>query len=503
MINKDLGAAILAAVGVTFAGGGALAGKADDTLTVAFPRQLETLDAYGATAREAIILARHIWDSLLYRDQQSGEYVGNLATGYEWVDSLTIDFTLRENVTFHNGEPFDADDVVHTLNWASNPESGVQSQGNVNWIENVEKTGPYSVRLHLKRPFPAALEYLSGPLVIYPNEYFEKVGARGMGTDPVGTGPYRLEEIRDGTTYVLKANENYHGGPKGNPSIGTVVWRTIPDQSTQFAELLSGGVDWIWQVPPEQSKALTGRFQVVDAQTMRIGFLNLDAAGRSGENPLVDKRVRQALNHAINRQGIVDALVQGAAQVVHTACFPTQFGCDQDVTVYDYDPERARELLAEAGYPDGLTLPFYAYRDRVFAEAIIGDLRAVGIEVDFSFLNYAALRDRSQAGEVPMQLLAWGSYSVNDVSAVTSHYFRQGSDDYARDTTVAGLLESGDSSIDPDRRRSDYSKALKIIADEAYWVPLWSYSTNYVFTEELNFTPNEDEVTRFYAASWK
>lgn len=503
MFIKVLRAASVAAVWGVLGSGSALAGKADDTLTVAFPRQLETLDAYAATAREAIILSRHIWDSLLYRDQETGAYVGNLATSYKWVDDLTIDFVLREDVKFHNGEPFDADDVVHTFNWASNPESGVQTQGNVNWIKNAEKTGPFSVRLHLKRAFPAALEYLAGPLVIYPNEYLAKVGVKGMGVEPIGTGPYKLDEIRGGTTYVLKANENYHEGPKGHPSIGTIVWRTIPEKNTQFAELLSGGVDWIWQVPPEQAEALSGRFEVANEQTMRIGFLSLDAAGRSGETPLKDLRVRQALNHAINRQGIVDALVQGASKVAHTACFPTQFGCDQDVVNYDYDPERARELLAEAGYGEGMTLPFYAYRNRPFAEAMIGDLKAVGVEVDFNFLNYTALRDKAHAGEAPMQFLTWGSYSVNDVSAITSNYFRLGNDDYARDDKVADLLRTGDNSTDPDVRRSAYSKALKIIAEQAYWVPLWSYNSNYVFSKELDFIPNKDEVTRFYTASWK
>ncbi|MDA7430906.1 ABC transporter substrate-binding protein [Primorskyibacter aestuariivivens] len=491
-------AACLATSGVP-----ALAGKSDDTLTVAFAKQLENLDAYSATAREMIVIARHVWDGLLYRDPATGEYLGNLAESFEWVDATTIDFVLREGVTFHNGEAFDADDAVYTLNWVSKPENGVSNQGNVNWIASAEKTGPYSLRLHLKEPFPAALEYLSGPVVMYPNEYHAEVGTAGMGSNPVGTGPYKVTSVEAGKRYVFEKNDGYFAGPKGTAEIGKIVWRTIPERNTQFAELLSGGVDWVWQVPPDQAEKLGKKFSVSNESTMRIGYVSFDSAGRTGETPMSDIRVRKAIAHAINREAIVNALLKGASKVVHSACFPSQFGCFQDVAKYDYDPARAKELLAEAGYPDGFTVPFFAYRDRGYAEAIIGDLAAVGISVDFGYLKYAALRDKVQGGEVPFQFMTWGSNSVNDVSAITSHFFSHGKDDYALDADVKTWLTTADTSIDPAVRKENYAKALSKIADEVYWLPLFSYNVNYVYSDELEFTPYPDEVPRFFQARWK
>ena len=144
----------------------AQAGKSDDTLNVAIDRELESIDNYYNTAREGIVISRMVWDGLLYRDPKTNEYLPNLATSYKWVDSKTIEFDLRQGVKFHNGEKFDADDVVFTLNYLADPANGAKPARNVNWWKNAEKLGEYKVQLNLKKEFPAALEFLSGPIVM-------------------------------------------------------------------------------------------------------------------------------------------------------------------------------------------------------------------------------------------------------------------------------------------------------------------------------------------------
>lgn len=152
------------------------------------------------------------WDTLIYRDPETFEYKPLLATSWKWVDDVTLDFELRRGVKFHNGEKFDADDVVYTLNWISNPANGVKNQQNVSWIEAASKRGEYEVRVHLKKPFPAALEFLSGPVAIYPNEYCTKVGPDGMDKQPVGTGPYRVAKVLAGKEIRFEANRDYYDG---------------------------------------------------------------------------------------------------------------------------------------------------------------------------------------------------------------------------------------------------------------------------------------------------
>ncbi len=483
----------------------AFADKASDTLHVAFTKELESVDSYMNSAREGIVIQRAVWDGLLYRDPVTNEYIGNLATSWEWIDDLTIEFKLREGVTFHNGEAFNADDVVYTVDFVANPENGVKTQRNVSWMKSAEKIDDYTVRIHLKSAFPAAIEFLAGPVSIYPNEYYAEVGPSGMALKPVGTGPYKVVEVEPGQHFVLEKNETYFDGPKGDAQISRIDIRTIPDINTQMAEMFNGTLDLIWQVPADQAGKLgeMSQFQAVNESTMRVGFLLLDAAGKSDENsPFKDVRVRQAVAHAIDSQSIVDALLKGSSQVIKSSCFPSQFGCDTDVTTYEYDPEKAKALLAEAGYPDGFTTEFFAYRNRDYAEAISSYMNAVGIKTNFNMLKYAALRDLSATSGVPVNFQTWGSFSINDTSAFTGQFFKFGDLDTVRDPELRDTLEIADTSTDPEVRIENYSKALNLIADQAYMVPMFSYNTNYVFTQEVSYTPTPDEVLRFATMSW-
>lgn len=494
------------AISILLNASAAFAGKSDDTAYVAFSKEIENVDSYFNSAREGVVLQRSIWDGLIYRDPASNEYKGNLATEWKWIDDLTLELKLREGVTFHNGEAFDADDVVYTVNFVADKANGVKTQRNVNWMKSAEKIDSHTVRIILKAAFPAAIEFLAGPVSIYPNEYYAKVGSKGMGLAPVGTGPYKVTSVDVGKHYVLEKFEGYHDSPKGQPSIAKIDIRTIPEMNTQMAELFNGTLDFIWQVPADQAGKLDalGKYTVANESTMRIGYLSLDAAGRSGEgNPFTDVRVRQAVAHAIDRPTMVKALLKGKSKVVNSACFPSQFGCEQALTSYEYDPEKAKALLAEAGYPDGFSTEFYAYRNRDYAEALANFLGKVGIKTNFNMLKYSALREIRMKSGTPITFQTWGSYSINDVSAITSQFFKHGSLDDARDDEVKSWLDIADSSTTPETRLENYSKALKKIADEAYWVPLFSYNTNYVFSKEMAFTPTADELVRFSQMSWK
>jgi peptide/nickel transport system substrate-binding protein len=500
-----IAAFVLSSIAVS--GGPAEAGKADDTLNIALPKAVENYDQYFNTAREGIVFARQVWDTLLDHDPKTGEYKPLLAKSYRWVDPVTLDFELRQGILFHDGEKFDADDVVYTLNWVSDPANKVLTQENVAWIKSAEKTGPFAVRLHLKAPFPAALEYLSGPVPIYPHVYYAKVGPQGMSRKPIGTGPYKVAEAEPGKSFTLVKNDSYSkDSPKGQPRIGKIVERTIPETPTQIAEIMTGQMDWIWQVPADQAEKLrqVPSLTVKSAETMRIGYIGFDAAGRSGDTPVRKRQVREAIAHAVDRAAMVKNLVRGDSHVVNAACFRSQLGCTEEgIKTYAYDPALAKKLLAEAGYADGFDIDIYAYRDRPWTEAIIGYLRAVGIRAKLSYLEYAALRDKNWAGTTPLVYMTWGSNSVNDVSAILGNFFKFSPDDFARDETLKTLIETGDTSVDPDVRKASYKAALQRIADEIYWVPTFSYVANYAFTSDLEFTPDADEVPRFYSAHWK
>jgi len=501
----------LALLGLVLASA-AWAGKKDNTLQVAFTKELESLDRYYNTAREGIVFARHVYDNLLFRDPETFEYKGLLAKSFEWEDELTMNIELRKGVKFHNGQEMTADDAVYTLSYAADPENKVKTQRYSNWIKSVEKTGPYAFTIHLKYPFPPALEFLSGANPIYPKDYYQEVGHKGFGVKPIGSGPYKVTEVEPGKRLVLVKNENYfQDSPKGQPSIGKIVWRTLPEMNTQVAELITGALDWAFLVPPDQAEKLKAvpNVQVVSAETMRIGYLTFDAANFSEkkhdiDNPFKKVEVRQAVSHAINRKAIAKNLIGEGSRPVYTPCYPSQFGCIQEAAKkYPYDPEKSRLLLASAGYPDGFDCILYAYRNRPFAEAMVGNMKAVGIDAKLVMLKYSALRERQRAGKTPMQFLTWGSYSINDVSAIISNFFEHEADDITRDPQVKKWLEAADTELDTAKRKELYGKAITRITEQAYWAPLFTYVSNNCFTKDLNFTPYADAVPRFFMATWK
>lgn len=484
----------------------ALASKADDTVHIAFSKELETADVYYNTSREGLLLNYSVWDGLLYRDPKTGKYVGNLATSWKWLNPTTIEFHLRHGVKFQNGEPFSADDVVYTLTYVTNPKNGIKNTSTVNWIDHAEKVDDYTVKVFLKAPFPAAEEYFAGPIAIYPKAYYEKVGPTGMGQHPIGTGPFKVVKVVPGKEYVLEANKDYFDGPKGKPGVEKVDISTIPDVNTQIAEFFNGRLDFIWNIPADLAEKLKamGKYNVVSAPSMRIGYIAMDAAGRSGkDNPMTKLKVREAVAHAINRKAIVEALVKGSSKVIDSACSPVQTACAQDLPTLKYDPAESRKLLAEAGYPNGFTIDFSAYRDRSVAEAIMGDLNAVGIKTNFSYMKYAALRDKVMKGEIPITFMTWGSNSIADASAIDGEFFTGGSQDMSRDPKVMGWLKEADATTDKEKRADLYKKALSRIVTEALWVPLFTYNINYAMDKDLDYTPTPDGLVRFYDFHWK
>ncbi len=512
MKAKTLGAAAACAF-VATAATPALADKANDTLNWATDREVAVVDQYYNTAREAVIMGQLYSDGLVLRNAQTDEYEPLLATSWEWADDdLSIDFTLREGVTFHDGTEFGADDVVYTLNFVADEDSGVLFSDSVSWIEKAEKLGPSKVRLHMDDPFPAALAYLSNSIPMRPEGHYEDVPETADGTkdyavaEPIGTGPYEVAEVEPGDYVMMEENLDYFDGPKGQPQIGSLRFRTIGEMSTQMAELMGGGLDWIWGVPKELAERLRQQpgVTVENAETMRISYLAFDVDGDSSTDLFTDKKVRRAVANAINREAIAKELVGAGSEVIHAPCHPAQFGCvEEGLTRWEYDPEKARQLLEEAGYPDGVEFDIYAYRDRGFTEAVIGFLDEVGMDANMNFMQYRALLSVVREGETPLNHMTWGSNSVPDVSASIGQFFSGGADDPAKNQEVVELVEKGNTSVDPEVRKEAYKKASQIIVSELYWLPLFTYTKNYAYSDELNFTPTADEIPQFYNASWK
>ncbi len=482
----------------------ARAQKSADRLRVVWRDAIAVIDPYYNTQRTGLVLAIHVWDTLIYRDPETLRLKPLLATSWKYVDDTTLEFTLRPGVTFHDGSPFTADDVAYTVNTVlTDPRVSVPS--NYAFLAGAEAIDDLHVRIKLRRVFPAALEYIAMVLPIWPHHYRERLGD-DYGKAPVGTGPYRVTHV-DGVAQIdLVRNDAYFESPKGKPAIGALNIRNVADAAAEVAALMNDEADWIWDFPPEQLDPI-GRIpslQTYRSESMRVAYLNLDAAGRSGDTPLINPLVRRAVMHAIDRPTLARRFMPGGSRVLDAPCFPTQFGCDQAVaTKYEYDPARARALLAEAGYAQGFDTQLVGYVQPDWIAAVQEYLAAVGVRAEAVALQVGPAVKRSIEGRNPMEMGSWGSYSINDVSAFLPVFFSFAGQDYARDEAVRRAVDDAGTTVDPDRRRALYADAIRRITAQAYFLPLFTYVKTYASVRTLNFRPFGDELPRFYLSSWR
>lgn len=486
----------------------ASAQKARDTLRIALGGSLEVIDPYYTGDREVtMVIGEMVFDTLIYRDPVSFEHKPLLATAWRWNDEVTLDLDLRQDVKWQDGQPFTADDVVYTFSYLLNPANKVWRPEWARWMKQVEAQGPHKVRIHLNTAFQPAVEYLSQVLPIMPKDFFGAGGVAGGNGRLVGTGPYKITGFQPGKGATLEKNPTYFtGGPKGTPSIGTVVVRNIPDQVTQIAELASGGIDWVWRLPSDQMERLgkAPGVEVSSGGTMRTFWFGFDAA----KGPFQDAKVRRAVAHAIDRETLVKELIGASSPVLNVPCYPTQFGCidAKDVPRFEYDVAKAKQLMAEAGKTAGFDTSIVIYAqgpNRMLAEAIQGYLRAINIKAGLSITSIKGFFEAVQEGKAPLKLESFGQYNINDVGVFLPEWFGGGNRDSVRDPALIQAFKEAAATGDAARRKALFQQASKTIVEKNYWVPLFIQAINYGHSKDVAFKAYDDENPRFYMTRWK
>lgn len=486
---------------------GAAADQSNDTLRVALARETDFIDSIHTSSADSDLFGTIIYDTLIYADRATGEYKPLLASSWTWLDDTTVEFKLREGVTFQNGEPFNADDVVYTFQQLMNMDNNFRQQkqdfGN---IAGVEKVDDYTVKLTLNSPEPTFENVLASRVGIWPNEYTEANGHMIHATRPVGTGPYALESMEKGSIYKLVRNEAYFEGPRPKPTIGAIEIRVIPEIQTQIAELMSGGLDLALNLSPNDAAGLEGvpGVNVQTGQSTRMYFLSMNVAAQEN-NPLNNADVRKAISYAINKEEMVHSLISPDAAVLATNCNPSQNFCLTDIEpTYTYDVAKAKELMASAGYADGFDVSMMAEANiRSVGEALQGYLSAIGVRVNLETMPLPAWRERYIKGESQMSIVGWGSGVTSiDVSNTLGIFFNGSSTDYVQDKEITEWNAAALSSMDKAARESLYRKTLTRINEQAYVVPLYGTVATYVTSEQVNYKAPLIDFPDLSLASW-
>jgi peptide/nickel transport system substrate-binding protein len=431
------------------------------TLVRALTTFPNSLDHPQTAERQASTTSWQLYDSLVWFGE-GGKIIPQLAESWEVSeDGTEYTFHLREDVVFHNGEPFNADAVV--FNWERAANGDFEYSNLWQSATAVEAVDEYTVKITLESPDALFLGTVADNWAMIPPGYFEEVGQEGFEEHPMGTGPYKFVEWVKGDHITMEANEEYWGGM---PKIKTVIYRPIPESSTRVAAIQTGEVDIVTRLSSEEAQSLLGveNVQVIKYPVERVYYIAFNNLTSGVGQPTEDPLVRQAMNYAVDVDTIIDALFDGFAEPASGYVVAGELGYG-NVEPFGYDPDKARELLAEAGYPDGFSMDMacpagaYTHFEEV-CEAIVGYLGEVGIEVNLEIMESGQYWDMEAAKELPP--LFGDSWSATGGEAFRRLLGALGGMDSSysawSDPEIDRLLEKIQATADQDERAAVYEE---------------------------------------------
>lgn len=489
----------------TVLGAGMLGGASASTLVVAQNFDPQTLWPNGTTASDNLNAGSAIVEALFWVNPDGEKFSPLLATGYELENDTTVLVRLREGVRFSNGEPMNAAAVIHSFNvfvdTAQTPAYARVSDP----FKSIEAVDDLTVRITLKYPYPP-IELALSQLYITPPGYWNEVGLEAYGLRPIGTGPFVFDSWSRDDQLVMLPNPDYWGeAPEG---ITRLVWRPVPDDIARAAGLTTGEYDIA------TSLAVTSALEVeanpdltlVPVPSYRIYQIILSSL-ENHPSPLHDVRVRQALNHAIDKTAIIENLLFGYGVPLRGQVLrEPQLGFNPDLQDYAYDPELTRKMLAEAGYPNGFTIDFkfpsgrYA-QDREISEAVAGMLSAVGVQTNMIVLEPGEFLRQLRASELwPMAYV--GLAPQDDPDLQVSQYHSTWRYSYIHNAELDRLIDAGRQEMNIEARAAIYRDAMTLMHEQAPIIFLFGGVDFYGVSNRVsNYSARGDGRFFFYGVS--
>ncbi len=454
--------------------GGNTSSKDPTTLVVAQGADAKALNPQSSNDSVSSAVSKQIYNMLFEQDQDM-KIVPSLAESYEFEeDGKILHLKLREGVLFHNGEEFTAEDVKFTLESALDSADVAHIVGP---IETVEIVDDYNVTITMEYSFAPILAHLSHTAIAMLNKTAVEEAGDAYGTDVVvGTGPYQFVSWSIGDRIELTRWDEYWDEPAKTENI---TFRSIPDDSSRLLELESGGIDIAYTIAPSD----IARIESTDSLELirSANFSNSYVGFNVEKEPFDNELVRQAINYALDMNTIVDAVYFGAGSVATGPIGQKVWAYNGDVQSYGYDVEKAKELLAEAGYPDGFSTTIWTNENAqrmLIAEIVQNQLGQIGIEVTTEILEWATYLDGTSAGNHEMFILGWVAVTGDPDYGLYACFHSDthgasGNRSFYSNDRVDELLDLARSSADPDVREEAYMEVQEIIVEEAPWIFAW------------------------------
>ena len=456
----------IALLGLTLPPAGAQTPDPAGVIRVGHAETLRSMDPQTHTSITDWEVHFSIWDPLVYLDEK-GNLVPALAVRWENPDPTTYVFHLRRDVKFHDGQPFTAADVKFTLDRLYDPKTASpmlawwpRPQPEITIVDD------YTLRLKLQTPYAPLLRsfWLTA---ILPRQ----AGAKAdFLQKPIGTGPFKFVEYVKGDRFIADRFDGYWGG---RPKAARVQWRIIPEASARVAALEAGEIDLIPDgIPPEEIARIKGKrgISIQEAGNVETRFLVLNNA----KAPYSDKRVRQAIWYALDIKGIIDGIMLKSVGQQLAPMSSNTFGYPaQPLPPHEYNPEKAKQLLREAGYPNGFTAEYLVYSNNVYskddevAQAIQAQLGAVGIKINISMLEIATALAKVARGDFEISKQGCAAATADFALCAGLHYLGPRARNRYDNPKVNELLQHAVAASDPKARLKDYEDAGKILFEDA------------------------------------
>ncbi len=450
-------------------------GRAKDDIIFAQMSDIVSLDPHATNDSPSANLTRQIYSALV-RTNVNMEYEGDLAETWEVLSPTEWQFNLRKGVKWHDGNDFTASDVKFSI---ERQQGSAQVKHLVEAIAEVEVVDPHTVIIRTHEPNGPLLANLAHSATRIVSEKAVTQYGDDYANNPIGTGPLKFVEAVSGDRVVLERFDDYF---EGTPATAKLTMRVIPEGTSRTIALETGEIDFVSDVEPVDIDRIiaSSELELYDVLSNRIEWLSIN----NEKEPFNNVLVRQALNYAINKDSVITVAENGRGTPVHTITGPTVLGYNGDINYYPYDPEKAKDLLAEAGYPDGFKTTLWASGDARLraAQVIQADLLAVGIDASIENLEWAAYLEKTSAGEHDLHLLGWSNLTGDGDGGIypNFHSSAQGSGNrtFYTNSAVDELLELGRTETDIEIRAQHYYDAQEIIMQEAAMVPLYVRPTS-------------------------
>lgn len=455
-----------------------------DTLTVGGTGEPTVLDPQNQNDSPSGFHCMQIYETLIFRDNETMEYYPGLATEWEYLNDTTIRFKLRDDVYFHDGSHFTAEDVKYTFDRGKVCTKKAYSFEPFD-CDATAVVDEYTIDVVTKQPFPAAFDYLVGNamLIVSKNAIENAANIDEYGRNPIGTGPWVFKEWIAGDRIVYERNENYWGD---KTAFGKMVIRNISDDTTRTMSFEAGEIDVSIKVAESQIENLETN---PDVELVRFpSFVNNYIGINVTKEPLNDVRVRKALRYAFDLEAATDVAYNGTG-TPSDSCFPKVLSCytpPSPETTYTYDVEKAKALLAEAGYPDGFEISLWVNENQTridMAEILQNAWGKIGIKTNVEVMEFGAYLDKIHAGEHDMFILGFTS-GGNDGAFARSGFYTE-KDGFNSNTSGYSnprydeLADLAYVEIDPVKRQTYYDEIQEILREDLPWIPLRCGETIY------------------------